>query len=388
VYAAVSGRARGPVSGHDKALGEAVTALLAHADRRRRLRVRANAETEHEAVEARALGAEGIGLCRTEHMLLGARRELVERVVVDDGRADALAQIEAIAREDFTTILSAMDGLPVVVRLLDPPLHEFLPDLVELTAEAAAQGAVGDVDPKLTARLAAVRRWHEANPMLGLRGVRLLTVLPELVDAHMRALAHAASSLAAVGRSPRPEVMVPLVADVAELTTALGRVESARSDTDGTTPAVVDLPVGVMIELPRAALTAGALAGQAQFFSFGTNDLTQTTWGMSRDDAEASFLTAYRTQGVVEDDPFTRLDETGVGELVRIAVARGRAARPDLELGACGEHAGDPRSIHFFEEAGLDYVSCSPPRVPVARLEAGRAVVLASSVGATHGDTR
>jgi pyruvate,orthophosphate dikinase len=224
--------------------------------------------------------------------------------------------------------------------------------------------------------------------MLGLRGVRLLTVLPELVDAHVRALAQATSDLAAAGRSPRPEVMVPLVADEAELTSALGRVESARSGTGSGDAAGFDLPVGVMIELPRAALTAGALATRARFFSFGTNDLTQTTWGMSRDDAEASFLTAYRTRGLLEDDPFTRLDETGVGELVRIAVERGRAARPDLELGACGEHAGDPRSIHFFEAAGLDYVSCSPPRVPVARLEAGRAVVLAGSVAATHGDTR
>ena len=388
VYAAVSGSVGTTTPVDDQAASRAVLALLDHADKRRTLGVRANAETRDEALEARALGAEGVGLCRTEHMLLGSRRELVERVVLDRGRHDALAEIEELARHEFAEILTAMDGLPVVVRLLDPPLHEFLPDLVHLTEQAAAQAAVGAVEPDLATELAAVRRWHEANPMLGLRGVRLLTVVPELVEAHVRALVDATAELRSEGRSPRPEVMVPLVADVAELAAAHRHIESAREAAAKARHTSVDCPVGVMIELPRAALTAGALATEAAFFSFGTNDLTQTTWGMSRDDAEGSFLTAYRASGLLPDDPFVRIDEAGVGELVRIAVERGRAANPELVLGACGEHAGDADSIRFFADAGLDYVSCSPPRVPVARLEAGRAEVSASLDRSLQSDSR
>jgi pyruvate,orthophosphate dikinase len=377
--------ARALENGSDQAaspLIRAVTSLLGHADARRTLRVRANAETEADARLARRLGAEGIGLCRTEHMLLGARRELVERVVLDDRRADALAEIEAVAVEEFVRILRAMDGLPVVVRLLDPPLHEFLPDLVGLATDAARRDERHEHDDRQDAKLTAVRRWHEANPMLGLRGVRLLTVVPELVLAHVRALARANVLLRSEGLDPRPEVMVPLVATESELELAARHVEEGWRQADPST----SIPVGTMIELPRAALIADSLARTAQFFSFGTNDLTQTTWGISRDDAEGSFLAAYRREGILTTDPFTTLDERGVGQLVRTAVQLGRGSRATLGLGACGEHAGDPSSIHFFAKVGLDYVSASPPRVPVARLEAGRAALRHD--GKDGGDTR
>ena len=354
-------------------LSRAVLRIMAHADARADLGVRANAETPEESLTARRLGAGGIGLCRTEHMFLGERRELIERVVLDDDREGALRTIEELSREDFTGILDAMDGLPVVVRLLDPPLHEFLPDLVELSVAAALRGAEGREDQVEDHRLEAVRHWHEANPMLGLRGVRLLAVVPDLIEAQVRAVADATEGLRANGGDPRPEIMVPLVAHVAELR---GAVERIRSVLGSATKGEHRIPIGVMIELPRAALTAGSLAEVADFFSFGTNDLTQTTWGISRDDAEAKFLGIYRLQGIIADDPFATLDTTGVGELVSMAAQRGRATRADLVLGACGEHAGDPASIHFLAGVGLDYVSCSPPRVPIARLEVGRAAVM------------
>jgi pyruvate,orthophosphate dikinase len=276
-----------------------------------------------------------------------------------------------------------MDGLPVVIRLLDPPLHEFLPDCEDLAVEAAQQASTGRVDPALTARLAVARRWEQVNPMLGLRGVRLLTVLPELVDVHVRALLSAANALRTDGFDPRPEIMVPLVADPAEFAAARRRIVQ---HVEGAGRTSVPIPIGVMIELPRAALRAGDLARLADFFSFGTNDLTQTTWGISRDDAQTSFLSAYRSSGLLNRDPFENLDEVGVGELIRMAIQRGRHAKASIGLGACGEHAGDPDSIHFFARAGLDYVSCSPPRVAIARLEAGRAEVLAGS--ASSSDTR
>jgi pyruvate,orthophosphate dikinase len=366
-----------PVAG---SLAAAVLQLLAHADHRRLIGVRANAETSTDALRARRLGAQGIGLCRTEHMLLGERAVLVEQMVMGDesDRAAALASIEQLAHADFLDILEAMDGLPVVVRLLDPPLHEFLPDLTELSVEVALNNAPGGTpDPQATRRLAGVRRWHESNPMLGLRGVRLLTVVPELIEAQVRALATATLELQASGLDPRPELMVPLVADAAELGAAAARIHSAIETACATDGATLNIPIGVMIELPRAALTADRLAQGADFFSFGTNDLTQTTWGMSRDDAEGAFLAQYRESGLLNLDPFTTLDDVGVGRLVRIAVAEGRRVRPDLGLGICGEHAGDPVSIRLLAAIGVDYVSCSPPRVPIARLEAGRAVVLA-----------
>jgi pyruvate,orthophosphate dikinase len=380
------GSAEAAVTGGSVA--RAVTTLLQHADRRARLRVLANVETPAEAVRARRLGARGIGLCRTEHMLLGARRELVEKVIVDEGRSEALAEIERIAAVDFDGLLRAMDGQPVVVRLLDPPLHEFLPDGEDLAVEAARQSvADGAADPWLLRRLEAVRRWRQVNPMLGLRGVRLLTVFPELVDAHVRALVTAAVGLAREGLHPRPEIMVPLVAHEAELVAARARIEQVAAHTTAVLGATLSVPIGVMIELPRAALVAGDLATHADFFSFGTNDLTQTTWGISRDDGQTSFLAAYRTSGVLDADPFASLDTVGVGELIAVAVARGRATLPTIGLGVCGEHAGDPESIHFFDRTGLDYVSCSPPRVAIARLEAGRAA-LAGTGSAASSDTR
>jgi pyruvate,orthophosphate dikinase len=370
----------------DPVLVESVRSVLDHADARSRLQVWVNAETADEAARARRYGARGVGLCRTEHMLLGVRRALVERVILDDEREAALAEIEALARHEFADLLEAMDGLPVVLRLLDPPLHEFLPGLVELSEEAAEQRASGHVSTRLTRRLAAVRRWSEANPMLGLRGVRLLTVMPELVEVHVRAVLAATRERLAAGGDPRPEIMIPLVADEAELASA--RVEIERTlRAAGAHEGDRRIPIGVMIELPRASLTADRLARHADFFSFGTNDLTQTTWGISRDDAETSFLTPYRMSGILATDPFRTLDREGVGELVRIAIERGRATHENLGLGVCGEHGGDPSSIHFFHDVGVDYVSCSPPRVPVARLEAGRAALLAESE-AVGSDTR
>jgi pyruvate,orthophosphate dikinase len=374
-----------PVAG---SLAAAVLQLLAHADLRRRIGVRANAETRAEALRARSLGAEGIGLCRTEHMLLGERAVLVERMVLGDesDRTAALTDIEDLAHADFLEILTAMDGLPVVVRLLDPPLHEFLPDLTELSVEVALNNAPGGVpDAEATRRLAGVRKWHESNPMLGLRGVRLLTVVPELIEAQIRALATATLELKTAGKDPRPEVMVPLVADAAELGAATDRIRAAIETACAADGATLNIPIGVMIELPRAALTADRLALGADFFSFGTNDLTQTTWGMSRDDAEGAFLAQYRESGILDVDPFMTLDDVGVGRLVRIAVAEGRHARPDLGLGVCGEHAGDPISIRRLAAIGVDYVSCSPPRVPIARLEAGRAAVLDEAQAAPQG---
>ena len=365
-------------------LAAAVLQLLAHADHRRLIGVRANAETSADALRARRLGAEGIGLCRTEHMLLGERAVLVERLVLGDesDRAAALAAIEKLAHADFLDILRAMNGLPVVVRLLDPPLHEFLPDLTELSVQVALNNAAGKADPQATRRLAGVRRWHEANPMLGLRGVRLLTAVPELIEAQVRALATATLELQTAGLDPRPQLMVPLVADAAELDAAAARIHGSIETACATHHATLNIPIGVMIELPRAALIADHLAQGADFFSFGTNDLTQTTWGMSRDDAEGAFLARYRETGLLNLDPFTTLDDVGVGRLMRTAVAEGRRVRPDLGLGVCGEHAGDPVSIRRLAAIGVDYVSCSPLRVPIARLEAGRSAVLTEELAA------
>ncbi|AEI11754.1 pyruvate, phosphate dikinase [Cellulomonas gilvus] len=356
----------------------AVDRLLTHADDVRRLRVRANADTPQDAARARRLGAQGIGLCRTEHMFLGERRVLVERVVLaaDDGeRQAALDALLPVQREDFVGLLHEMDGLPTTIRLLDPPLHEFLPDLTELSVKVALAAARGEEDPHDVTLLGAVRRMHEANPMLGLRGVRLGLVIPGLFALQIRAVCEATARLLAQGASPRPEIMVPLVGSVQEL--RLVREEALRimAEVSQETGQQLDLPVGCMIELPRAALTADRLAGEAQFFSFGTNDLTQTTWGFSRDDVEGAFFAQYTANGVLAVSPFETVDVRGVGRLVKIAVEEGRAARPDLHLGVCGEHGGDPESIRFFHQAGLDYVSCSPFRVPVARLEAGRAAV-------------
>ncbi|MGC3864430.1 pyruvate, phosphate dikinase [Micromonospora chersina] len=352
----------------------AVHRLLGHADAVRTLGVRANADTPRDAARARRLGATGVGLCRTEHMFLGERRSLVERLILADGPAEreaALAALLPLQRADFAGILAAMDGLPVTIRLLDPPLHEFLPPLAELTARVARAEALGEDPGRDGTLLTAVRRMHEANPMLGLRGVRLGLVVPGLFAMQVRAVAEAAAERTRAGGDPRPEIMVPLVGDVRELAAVRDEAERVLAGVDG----APEIPIGTMIEVPRAALTAGEIAAEAHFFSLGTNDLTQTTWAFSRDDVEGSFFGAYLERGIFPVSPFERIDATGVGRLIRLAVAEGRAARPGLTVGVCGEHGGDPDSVAFFAEAGLDYVSCSPYRVPIARLAAGRAAV-------------
>ncbi len=359
-------------------LVKAVDRLLQHADSRRRLGVRANADTAADAARARSLGAQGIGLCRTEHMFLGDRRSLIERVILadtDDERDAALEALLPLQREDFTEILQEMDGLPVTIRLLDPPLHEFLPDRTALSVKVALAEAAGQVDAADVRLLAAVERLHESNPMLGLRGVRLGLLTPGLFNMQVRAVAEAACALVKAGKKPKVEIMVPLVGSVMEL--YLVRDETDKILAEVTAEAGVELtvPIGTMVELPRAALTAHRIADAADFFSFGTNDLTQTTWGFSRDDVEAAIFATYLDKGVFTVSPFETIDEDGVGRLVAIAAKEGREAKPGLKLGVCGEHGGDPDSIAFFHKVGLDYVSCSPFRVPVARLEAGRAAV-------------
>lgn len=356
-----------------KALVTAVDRVLRHADSVRRMQVRANADTAQDARRARDRGAQGIGLCRTEHQFLGDRRVYIERLVLADaGDAPAaLADLLPLQRADFVGLLEAMDGLPTTIRLIDPPLHEFLPDLTEL----AVRVATGEGDAHDATVLAAVRRMHEQNPMLGLRGVRLGLTLPGLFALQVRAIAEATVSLRQDGRDPRPEIMVPLVGSVRELQLVREEAERVLAEVSAETGVPLDIPIGCMIELPRAALTAHRIAEEADFFSFGTNDLTQTTWGFSRDDVERAFFADYLQNGVLTISPFETLDADGVGQLVRAGVEGGRATKPDLHLGVCGEHGGDPESIHFFHEVGLDYVSCSPFRVPIARLEAGRAAV-------------
>ncbi|MHA6793028.1 pyruvate, phosphate dikinase [Pseudonocardia bannensis] len=359
-------------------LVRAVHRIMTHADSRRRLAVRANADTGEDAARARRFGAQGIGLCRTEHMFLGDRRELVERVVLaetDDERGAALDELLPLQRSDFIELFTAMEGLPVTIRLLDPPLHEFLPDLTELSVRVAVAEERGEPDEKDVALLAAVRRLHEDNPMFGLRGVRLGIVVPGLFGMQVRAIAQAAAQLRRDGVDVQPEIMIPLVGAVQELQTVAEETNAVIADESRRSEVPLDALVGTMIELPRAALTAGQIAESAQFFSFGTNDLTQTTWGFSRDDVEGSFFSRYLERGIFGVSPFESIDTDGVGRLVRLAVEEGRATRPDLKLGICGEHGGDPDSVHFFHAAGLDYVSCSPFRIPVARLEAGRAAI-------------
>jgi pyruvate,orthophosphate dikinase len=362
----------GEITAHDDPLLSAVQRLMVHADHVARLRVHANADTAADAGRARRFGATGIGLCRTEHMFLGARRKLVERLILaadDAEREAALAELLPLQRADFTGLFAEMDGLPVTIRLIDPPLHEFLPPLEELTARVARAEALGADPGHDGTLLTAVRRMHEANPMLGLRGVRLGLVIPGLFAMQVRAIAEAAAARVAAGGDPRPEIMVPLVASVRELDSVRAESTVVLAGVEGAPP----IRIGTMIEVPRAALTAAEIATAADFFSFGTNDLTQMTWGFSRDDVEGAFFGRYLELGVFATSPFEVLDVSGVGELVRIAVERGRAVRPGLTVGVCGEHGGDPASVRFFADNGLDYVSCSPFRVPVARLEAGRA---------------
>ncbi|HWH00845.1 MAG TPA: pyruvate, phosphate dikinase [Pilimelia sp.] len=376
----------GTVAADSSPLVRAVDRLLRHADQVRRLGVRANADTGGDAARARRFGAAGIGLCRTEHMFLGDRRELVERLILARTEAErdaALAALLPLQRADFVEIFRAMDGQPVTVRLIDPPLHEFLPSLTDLSVRVAVAEARGEDPGADRELLAAVTRMHEQNPMLGLRGVRLGLVVPGLFAMQVRAIAEAAAECARAGGRPRPEIMVPLVGAVQELETV--RAEAERIVDEVLAEQGVEVLIGTMIEVPRAALTAGQIAEAAQFFSFGTNDLTQMAWGFSRDDVEGAFFSRYLELGIFGVSPFESLDAEGVGRLVRLAVEEGRATRRDLKVGVCGEHGGDPDSIHFFHAAGLDYVSCSPFRVPVARLEAGRAAVRS---GARGSDTR
>ncbi|MEV6595688.1 pyruvate, phosphate dikinase [Actinoplanes sp. NPDC051346] len=360
----------------ESTLVDAVHTIMGHADATRRLAVRTNADTGEDAARARRFGAEGIGLCRTEHMFLGDRKELVERLILsstESARNDALAALLPLQRADFVDLFRAMDGLPVTVRLIDPPLHEFLPSLEELAVNVAVARERGEENAEEAQLLDAVRRMHEQNPMLGLRGVRLGLVIPGLFAMQVRAITEAAVQLAGEGLNPRPEIMVPLVGAVQEL--EMVRQECEQIVAEVVADSGVEILIGTMIEVPRAALTAGQIAEAADFFSFGTNDLTQMGWGFSRDDVEGAFFWRYLELGIFGISPFESIDRDGVGRLIRIAAEEGRAVRPELKLGVCGEHGGDPESVHFFHEVGLDYVSCSPFRVPVARLEAGRAAV-------------
>ncbi len=363
---------RGEVPTIKPALSGDFATLMSWADGLRRMKVRANAETPLDARTARDFGAEGIGLCRTEHMFFESSRILAvrEMILADklDARKAALAKLLPMQRQDFIEIFEIMAGLPVTIRLLDPPLHEFLPHADHEIEEVADQmNANPDI---LRSRVAEL---DEFNPMLGHRGVRLLITYPEIAEMQTRAIFEAATEVARKsGKAPIPEVMVPLVASKAELDTVCQRIVKVAEDVARETGVAIAYQVGTMIELPRAALRAGEIAESAEFFSFGTNDLTQTTFGISRDDA-ARFIGEYTAKGIFKADPFMTLDIEGVGELVSMAAERGRKVRPDIKLGICGEHGGDPASIAFCEKTGLDYVSCSPFRVPIARLAAAQA---------------
>jgi pyruvate,orthophosphate dikinase len=350
--------------------------LIAWADDVRRMKVRANAETPADARVAREFGAEGIGLCRTEHMFFDEGRIVAVREMIladnEQGRRAALAKLLPMQRSDFVALFEIMAGLPVTIRLLDPPLHEFIPHGEDEIAEVAA--AMGVPADRLKERAEAL---HEFNPMLGHRGCRLAISYPEIAEMQARAIFEAAIEAAEKTGAPvEPEVMVPLVGLKAELDLVKATIDATARAVEKETGKTLVYSVGTMVELPRAALRAAEIAEAAEFFSFGTNDLTQTTFGISRDDA-ASFLGAYQTKGIIERDPFVTLDIDGVGELVKIAAERGRTTRPDIKLGICGEHGGDPASITFCETVGLDYVSCSPFRVPIARLSAAQAALKA-----------
>lgn len=356
-------------------------AIMEWADAARRMKVRTNAETPLDARMARSFGAEGIGLCRTEHMFFDGDRIVAMREMIladtEKDRRTALAKLLPMQRSDFLELFEIMAGLPVTIRLLDPPLHEFLPKTEE---EVAGVAAAMNVSPdKLRRRTEAL---HEFNPMLGHRGCRLAVSYPEIAEMQARAIFEAAVEAGRkAGALVVPEIMVPLVGLVKELDYVKARIDAVAKSVMEETGVRIDYLTGTMIELPRAAIRAHVIAEAAEFFSFGTNDLTQTTFGISRDDA-ASFLETYRKKGIIEQDPFVSLDVEGVGELVRMAAEKGRATRPDIKLGICGEHGGDPASIHFCEEVGLDYVSCSPYRVPIARLAAAQAAVQAGKAKA------
>jgi len=361
--------------------------VLEWADRARVLKVRANADNPEDARRARDFGAQGIGLCRTEHMFFSEDRAPIVRAMImaeDDAERDRLlALLRPFQEDDFTGIFREMRGLPVTIRLLDPPLHEFLPSLVDATLKADQASRAGHRDPELDAQLLRVQQLHELNPMLGTRGCRLGLEFPGIYRMQVAAIMTAAVAVRdETGEAPLVEIMIPLVAFAEELRLVREMVISeAEAVLDAAGGERIEYLVGTMIELPRAALTADALARDAQFFSFGTNDLTQTTLGFSRDDAEGRFLTRYLQQNVLASNPFETLDVDGVGQLIRIARDRARPVRPDIKLGICGEHGGDPASVAFCHRVGLDYVSCSPFRVQVARIAAGQA-----ALAGTHGE--
>jgi pyruvate,orthophosphate dikinase len=349
--------------------------LMQWADRIRQLRVRVNADTPADAHRGRDFGAEGIGLCRTEHMFFDGDRLLAmrEMIVAPDaeGRKRALAKLLPMQRADFEAIFRAMEGFPVTIRLLDPPLHEFLPK-----ERSEIEPLAAELNITVDALQAVIDRLHEVNPMLGLRGCRLGIIYPEITRMQVRAIFEAACAVAARKGRVMPEVMVPLTATVVEFRKQALLVREVAEEVFRERQITVPFLLGTMIELPRAALTADELAREAQFFSFGTNDLTQTTWGLSRDDA-GHFLPYYLEHGVIEADPFQVLDQVGVGKLIQMASELGRRIRPDLKLGICGEHGGEPAAVGFCDRLGLNYVSCSPFRIPIARLAAAQAALAA-----------
>jgi pyruvate,orthophosphate dikinase len=364
----------GPVQLIEPKLTSEFNTVLGWADEVRRLRVRTNADLPEDAAKAREFGAEGIGLCRTEHMFLGDRLPLVQRFILARDEAEELAaldELEKLQRADFLGILEAMDGLPVTIRLLDPPLHEFLPDVEELLV----QDAKGELDDEGRRLLVAAQAQREANPMLGTRGCRLGILKPDLYRMQVKALLEAAVERKVAGGDPRVEIMIPLIVSEPELKHLVDETREVADTLFSQDRQGVDYLVGTMVETPRAALVAGEIAEVAEFFSFGTNDLTQMAFGFSRDDVEGRFMSKYLELKLLPANPFETLDIEGVGQLVRDAVEAGRKSRPGIKLGICGEHGGDPKSVHFCHEVGLDYVSCSPYRVPLARLAAAHAAL-------------
>jgi len=371
-----------PTSVPDLNKEKQLTSLLAWADDIRRLEVWANADYPRDAIRARSFGAQGIGLCRTEHMFMETERlPIVQRMILakdSKERTAALKELLPFQRKDFVGILKAMDGLPVVIRLIDPPLHEFLPSYEELLVKVTRIETKSPKSPKLKGlreMLHAVEGMREMNPMLGLRGCRLSIMMPEIVEMQTRAIIEAACQCAKAGVDVHVKIMIPLISHINELNFIRERLEPVAKDVMTKKGMEIDYKFGTMIEIPRAALTANEIATQAEFFSFGTNDLTQTCFGFSRDDAEGKFLLKFVEDKILPENPFQTLDQIGVGKLMEMAVALGRQTRPNIELGICGEHGGDPKSVEFCHRIGLDYVSCSPFRVPIARLAAAQAVV-------------
>jgi pyruvate,orthophosphate dikinase len=368
----------GSVPVQDASLSGEFGTFMGWADEFRKIGVRTNADTPADTKLAVSLGAEGIGLCRTEHMFFeGERRPVVQRMILaenDAERQEALDELLVFQREDFKGIFEALEGRPCTVRLIDPPLHEFLPSLETLIEEVAVLKSQGKSDPDKEKLLAEVRSMHEINPMMGLRGCRLSIVFPQIVEMQTRAILEGASLVVKAGDKAVPEIMIPLVGHVNELKFVRERLEAAAKKVTEEQGVQVDYSFGTMIEIPRACLTADEIAPEASFFSFGTNDLTQMTFGFSRDDSD-KFLKPYVEQKILPSDPFESIDQSGVGQLMQICVEKAKKVRPDIKLGICGEHGGEPRSVAFCHQIGLNYVSCSPYRVPIARLAAAQAAL-------------